>query len=119
MGHRVTEVRHIIRRQVNLWRHRNRGLGSQLGMFVAHYHGWRRDRLHVLLGQFPLGSLEFIAVTTAATTTSLCFRRWQGRNFIRGNQRYGFMGLGDLLHHSASEQRSPNDYSNQQDVDGS
>src|SRR5581483_11793642 len=89
----------------------------ELGIVVANHHRRRRDLLHGGLRQFAFGSLQFVAISAAATAANLRLGRRQRRNvFRRRNESHGLPRFGDLLYHSSRKDRSPDNKSQQNDV---
>src|SRR5712691_2126083 len=77
-GSRRPKIRHVILRNVNLWRDHNGRLNREARFFVSHDDCWRRDLLHRELRQTSLRCRQRIAITTAAATADHRFGSPQG-----------------------------------------
>src|SRR3954464_15766113 len=72
VSHRVSQIGHVIRRQLHLRRNYNRWFYRQLGMLVPYNHHGRSDLLHRQLRQLALACLQDVAIATTAATPDLC-----------------------------------------------
>ena len=85
-------------------------------MIVADHHRRGRDLLHGRFWQVSFGSLQLVAIAATAAAARNRLSGLKDGNVLGRNQRYGLMGLGNLLDHIPAENGNTDNRADQNDM---